>query len=167
MSEWADRRRAFGSVAELYDRARPGYPDAQMADVLRARVAETDGARVLLEHGPPADEAAAEVLRTAHERHAPQVWQDQKPVQPPDLVWAEADDQPALADGESRLYTWVRTQTVEEYLDYLSTHSIYVLLDAAVREALFDDIRAGLGDRIVSDVDTMLYLARRATGSGQ
>lgn len=115
----------------------------------------------------PADEATAEVLRTAHERHAPQVWQDQKPVQPPDLVWAEADDQPALADGESRLYTWVRTQTVEEYLDYLSTHSIYVLLDAAVREALFDDIRAGLGDRIVSDVDTMLYLARRATGSGQ
>ncbi len=92
MSERADRRRAFGSVAELYDRGPAGLPGR---------------------------------------------------------------------------YTWLRTQTVEEYLDYLSTHSIYVLLDTAVREALFDDIRAGLDDRIVSDVDTMLYLARRATGSGQ
>jgi len=92
VSERADRRRAFGSVAELYDRGPAGLPGR---------------------------------------------------------------------------YTWLRTQTVEEYLDYLSTHSIYVLLDTAVREALFDDIRAGLDDRIVSDVDTMLYLARRATGSGQ
>jgi hypothetical protein len=45
MSEWADRRRAFGSVAELYDRARPGYPDALVDEVLE--FAALDGRPVL------------------------------------------------------------------------------------------------------------------------
>lgn len=34
-SEWAQRARSFGQVAELYDRWRPGYPDALYADVLK------------------------------------------------------------------------------------------------------------------------------------
>jgi len=33
--ERAQRARSFGQVAELYDRSRPGYPDALYADVLR------------------------------------------------------------------------------------------------------------------------------------
>lgn len=41
--EWARRARSFGSVAEAYDRYRPGYPDALYDDVL----ALAEGERVL------------------------------------------------------------------------------------------------------------------------
>jgi len=34
-TEWTQRARSFGQVAELYDRWRPGYPDALYADVLK------------------------------------------------------------------------------------------------------------------------------------
>lgn len=34
-TEWAQRARSFGQVAELYDRWRPGYPGALYADVLK------------------------------------------------------------------------------------------------------------------------------------
>ncbi|MBI4220737.1 MAG: methyltransferase domain-containing protein [Chloroflexi bacterium] len=35
MAEYADPRAIYGSVAELYDEVRPGYPDALIADVIR------------------------------------------------------------------------------------------------------------------------------------
>ena len=57
-AEWSARARSFGSVAEAYDRYRPGYPDALLDDVL----ALAPGRRVL-EAGAGTGRATLELVR--------------------------------------------------------------------------------------------------------
>ena len=57
-AEWSARARSFGSVAEAYDRYRPGYPDALLDDVL----ALAPGRRVL-EAGAGTGRATLELAR--------------------------------------------------------------------------------------------------------
>ena len=251
--DWATRKQAFGSVAELYDRFRPGYPPELVDDVLgyaaldgapaleagagtgKATFAFVDRgvavtavepdplmATVLIRHAAaggteldvsvttfeeyrpeqpfgllyssqawhwidpatrweraagalrpggalalfwnrdrPADAAVTAELKAAHDAHAPQVFRGHKRVEQADLAWPEIEDHPEFRDVEARLYRWRWTLQVADYVAYLGTQSAYVLLDDAVRDALFADITARLGDEVVSDVDTSLHLARR------
>lgn len=64
----------------------------------------------------------------------------------------------------ARLYRWERALTRQQYLDYLATHSVYLLLDAAVRAELFARIGQALPAQVLLAEDTVLYLARRAPG---
>lgn len=67
MREHRDReqlRHTFGSVAELYDRARPGYPAAIFDDL--AELAHLEPGSRVLEIGPGTGKATAELVRRGY-----------------------------------------------------------------------------------------------------
>jgi SAM-dependent methyltransferase len=68
----------------------------------------------------------------------------------------------AFTGLEARLYRWERVLSRRQYVQYLATHSPYLLLDAPVRDELFARIAAVLPGRVPLAEDTVLYLARRA-----
>ena len=68
----------------------------------------------------------------------------------------------AFTGLEARLYRWERVLSRRQYLQYLATHSPYLLLDAPVRDELFGRVAAVLPARVSLGEDTALYLARRA-----
>ena len=55
---------------------------------------------------------------------------------------------------------WERVLTRRQYLDYLDTHSPYLVLDEPVRAELFTRIGRALPACVVLAEDTVLYLAR-------
>jgi SAM-dependent methyltransferase len=63
---------------------------------------------------------------------------------------------------EARLYRWERVLSRRQYLEYLATHSPYLLLEPGARDELFARIAAALPGRVPLAEDTVLYLARRA-----
>jgi SAM-dependent methyltransferase len=69
----------------------------------------------------------------------------------------------AFTGLQARLYRWERVLSRRRYLQYLATHSPYLLLDAAVRDELFARIASILPARVPLAEDTVLYLARRAS----
>jgi hypothetical protein len=69
----------------------------------------------------------------------------------------------AFTGLEARLYQWERVLTRRQYLQYLATHSPYLVLEAGVRDELFARIASALPGRVSLAEDTVLYLARRAS----
>jgi SAM-dependent methyltransferase len=67
----------------------------------------------------------------------------------------------AFTGLEACLYRWERVLSRQQYLQYLATHSPYLLLDAPVRDELFGRIASILPGRVPLAEDTVLYLARR------
>jgi len=67
----------------------------------------------------------------------------------------------AFTGLEGRLYRWERVLSRRQYLDYLGTHSAYLVLDEPVRTELFARISEVLPDQVLLAEDTVLYLARR------
>ena len=67
----------------------------------------------------------------------------------------------AFTGLEARLYRWERVLSRRQYVQYLATHSPYLILDPAVRDELFARIASVLPGRVPLAEDTVLYLARR------
>jgi SAM-dependent methyltransferase len=65
----------------------------------------------------------------------------------------------------AHLYRWERALTRRQYLDYLATHSVYLLLEEPVRAELFARLGQVLPARVLLAEDTSLYLARRTRSS--
>jgi len=96
----------------------------------------------------------------------------------PDLVWdTEAADEGGLleawpgpelvacdhlTDVQARLFRSGRILTRADYLAFLSTHSSIRMLEPSARAQLLDALAPPLPDVVRLDVDTVLYLARRA-----
>jgi SAM-dependent methyltransferase len=68
----------------------------------------------------------------------------------------------AFTGLEARLYRWERVLSRRQYLQYLATHSPYLVLGAPVRDDLFARIASALPAQVPLAEDTVLYLARRA-----
>jgi SAM-dependent methyltransferase len=71
----------------------------------------------------------------------------------------------AFTGLQAQLYQWERVLTRRQYLDYLATHSAYLVLDEPERAEVFTRIGQALPARVVLAEDTVLYLARRARSS--
>ncbi len=113
-----------------------------------------------------ADTGVRAAFDVVHAEHAPSIdWTDE-PYDPEhlwDRLWgSEMKEQPAFEQLEAKLFRSVRTQWRQEYLDYLATHSPYRMLSEHARAQIFQAIESVLPDPVVSDVDTVLYLARRS-----
>ena len=109
----------------------------------------------------------AEVI-AAHQALAVDIEWDTDPISDDGLLdrWP-ATDVAGLATFtglQARVYRWDRPLTRQQYLDYLATHSAYLLLDAAVRTELFARVGQALPGQVLLAEDTILYLARRAPG---
>ena len=70
----------------------------------------------------------------------------------------------AFTGLQAHLYRWERVLTRRQYLDYLATHSQYLMLAEPVRAELFARVGQALPGRVLLAEDTILYLARRAPG---
>jgi SAM-dependent methyltransferase len=68
----------------------------------------------------------------------------------------------AFTGLRAHLYRWERVLTRRQYLDYLATHSPYLMLEEPVRTELFARISEALPGQVLLAEDTVLYLARRA-----
>jgi hypothetical protein len=71
---------------------------------------------------------------------------------------------PAFTGLQACLFRWERVLTRRQYLDYLATHSPYLILTGPVRAELFARIGRALPAQVQLAEDTILYLARRARG---
>lgn len=96
----------------------------------------------------------AAAVRDAIARHAPGVR--------PDLPGRErrtigGGEGPLAARDPDRTYPWRREIGVGEYLAYLATTSQYAVLPAPVRTAVFDALRAVLGERVHLSGRTALW----------
>ena len=110
-------------------------------------------------------EVQAEVTQ-AHRELTPEISWDTNPVPENGLLerWpaTELAGKAAFTGLEACLYRWERVLTRRQYLEYLATHSAYLLLEAGVRDELFAQIASALPSRVQLAEDTVLYLARRA-----
>lgn len=101
----------------------------------------------------------------AHQKVTPDIEWDTKAVPDEGLLdrWpaTEIAGLAEFAGLEGRLYRWERVLTRQQYLDYLATHSVYLLLAARLRTELFARIGQALPDVVPLAEDTVLYLARR------
>jgi SAM-dependent methyltransferase len=107
----------------------------------------------------------AEVIAT-HRALALDIEWDTDPISGDGLLdrWPATDlaGLAAFAGLQAHVYRWERALTRRQYLDYLATHSAYLLLDAAVRTELFARVGRALPGQVLLAEDTILYLARRA-----
>ena len=105
-----------------------------------------------------------EVTR-AHRDLAPHIEWDTAPVPEDGLLarWPATDiaGLAAFTGLEARLYRWERVLSRRQYVQYLATHSPYLILDPATRDELFARIASILPARVPLAEDTVLYLARR------
>ena len=111
------------------------------------------------------DGAVQNEVTQAHRTLTPHIEWDTAPVPDHGLLdrWP-ATEIAGLADFtglEARLYRWERALTRRQYLQYLATHSPYLLLEAEVRDELFARVASILPGRVPLAEDTVLYLARR------
>jgi SAM-dependent methyltransferase len=113
------------------------------------------------------DGVVQEELTQAHQALTPHIAWDTNPVPEDGLMerWpaTELAGLTAFTGLEARLYQWERVLTRRQYLQYLATHSPYLVLEAEVRDELFARIASALPGRVSLAEDTVLYLARRAS----
>ena len=112
------------------------------------------------------DGGVQEEVTQAHRALTPHIEWDTDPVPEEGLLerWpaTELAGLAAFTGLETRLYRWERVLTRRQYLQYLATHSPYLVLAAGVRDELFARIASALPGRVPLAEDTVLYLARRA-----
>jgi len=104
-------------------------------------------------------------ITAVHRDLTPDIEWDIEPVSDDGLMdrWP-ATDLAGLATFtglQARLFRWERDLTRQQYLDYLATHSAYLVLDEPVRAELFARISDVLPGQVLLAEDTILYLARR------
>ena len=113
-----------------------------------------------------ADERVQAEVTAAHEAVTPHIEWDTDAVAEHGLLdrWpaTELAGLAAFTGLEACLYRWQRVFARRQYLDYLATHSPYLMLDEPVRAELFARIGQALPDQVLLAEDTILYLARRA-----
>lgn len=113
-----------------------------------------------------ADGAVQEEVTQAVQELAPHIEWDTDAVAEDGLLdrWpaTELAGLTAFTGLEACLYRWERVLTRRQFLEYLATHSPYLLLEPGVRDELFARIAAALPGRVPLAEDTVLYLARRA-----
>jgi SAM-dependent methyltransferase len=113
-----------------------------------------------------ADQAVQAAVTAAHQDLAPHIEWDTDAVDEDRMAeqWPgpELAGLAAFAGLETALYRWERPLSRSQYLDYLSTHSAYLMLGAPARERLFSRVGAALPNRVPLAEETVLYLARRA-----
>ena len=113
------------------------------------------------------DGTVQEEVTQAHRDLTPHIHWDTTPVPEDDLLdrWPATDiaGLPAFTSLEARLYRWQRVLSRRQYVQYLATHSPYLILDTATRDELFARIASILPSRIPLAEDTVLYLARRTS----
>jgi SAM-dependent methyltransferase len=111
------------------------------------------------------DGAVQEEVTQAHQALTPHIAWDTSPVPEDGLMarWpaTELAGLAAFTGVEARLYRWERVLTRRQYLEYLATHSPYLVLEAGVRDELFARIASALPGQVLLAEDTVLYLARR------
>jgi SAM-dependent methyltransferase len=112
------------------------------------------------------DRRARAGVTAAHQRVTPDIEWETKAVPDDGLLdrWpaTELASLAAFTGVAARLYRWERVLTRRQYLDYLATHSVYLLLNERLRTDLFARIAQALPDVVPLAEDTVLYLARRA-----
>jgi SAM-dependent methyltransferase len=113
-----------------------------------------------------ADQRVQAEVTAVHEALTPHIQWDTDAVPEDELLgrWPGTDlaGLPAFAGLQAHLYHWERVFARQQYLDYLGTHSPYLMLEEPVRAELFARIGQALPARILLAEDTVLYLARRA-----
>ena len=111
------------------------------------------------------DSEVQEEVTRAHRELTPDISWDTNPVPEDGLLehWpaTELAGRAAFTGLEAFLYRWERVLTRQQYLEYLATHSAYLVLEAGVRDELFARIASALPGRVQLAEDTVLYLARR------
>lgn len=111
------------------------------------------------------DERVQAEVTAAHQALTPHIEWDTDAVPDEGLLdrWpaTELAGLAAFTGLEALLFGWERVLTRRQYLDYLATHSPYLLLEEPVRSELFTRIGQALPDRVPLAEDTILYLARR------
>ena len=111
------------------------------------------------------DDAIQDEVTRAHRDLTPHISWDTAPVPEDGLRdrWpaTEIAGLAAFTGLEARLYRWTRALSRRQYVQYLATHSAYLILDPATRDELFARIASILPARIPLAEDTILYLARR------
>jgi SAM-dependent methyltransferase len=113
------------------------------------------------------DQAVQAEVTQAHRELTPHIRWDTTPLPGDGLLdrWP-ATEIAGLAEftgQEARLYRWERVLSRRQYVQYLATHSAYLILDPALRDELFARIASVLPARIPLAEDTVLYLARRTS----
>jgi SAM-dependent methyltransferase len=113
-----------------------------------------------------ADHRVQAEVTAAHQAVTPHIEWDTNAIPDDGLLdrWP-ATDLASLATFtglQAHLYRWERVLTRQQYLDYLATHSPYLVLEEPVRDELFARIGRALPARVLLAEDTALYLARRA-----
>jgi SAM-dependent methyltransferase len=112
------------------------------------------------------DETVQAEVTQAHRALTPHITWDTAPLPSDGLLdrWpaTEIAGLAAFTGVEVRLYRWERVLSRRQYVQYLATHSAYLILDLAVRDELFARIASALPARVPLAEDTVLYLARRA-----
>ena len=115
------------------------------------------------------DDAVQDEVTQAHRDLTPHISWDTAPVPEDGLLdrWPATDlaGLAAFTGLQAQLYQWERVLTRRQYLDYLATHSAYLVLDEPVRAEVFTRIGRALPARVVLAEDTVLYLARRTRSS--
>jgi SAM-dependent methyltransferase len=113
------------------------------------------------------DRAVQEEVTQAHRELTPHIEWDTTPVPENGLLdrWpaTEIAGLAAFTGLEARLYRWERVLSRRQYVQYLATHSPYLILDPGTRDELFARIASILPARIPLAEDTVLYLARRTS----
>ncbi len=113
------------------------------------------------------DHAVQAEVTQAHRELTPHIRWDTTPLPGDGLLdrWpaTEIAGLAAFTGQEARLYRWERVLSRRQYVQYLATHSAYLILDPAVRDELFARIASVLPARIPLAEDTVLYLARRTS----
>jgi SAM-dependent methyltransferase len=109
-------------------------------------------------------------ITAVHQDLTPHIEWDTDPVPGDGLMdrWP-ATDLAGLATFtglQARLFRWERGLSRRQYLDYLATHSAYLVLGEPVRTELFTRISEALPDQVLLAEDTVLYLARRRLNRG-
>ena len=112
------------------------------------------------------DDAVQEEVAQAHRALTPHIEWDSGAVPDEGLLdrWpaTEIAGLAAFTGLQARLYRWERVMSRRQYVQYLATHSPYLLLEASVRDELFARIAGVLPGRVPLAEDTVLFLARRA-----
>ena len=104
------------------------------------------------------------MLTVIHE-HVPAVKPDAEMPSPEELIkeWPQTDlrERPEFGELRHEIYRWERELSRADYLAYLTTQSSYRMLEDEAREELVEQLEAVLPDRVVLEVVTLLYLAKR------
>jgi SAM-dependent methyltransferase len=116
-------------------------------------------------HDRVADPAVRrQVFAIIHE-HVPAVAPAEEPPAPEDLIknWPQTElgKRPEFGEFRQEIYRWERELPRADYLAYLTTQSSYRMLEDEERDELVEQLEAVLPERVVLDVVTLLYLARR------